>query len=98
MTVSTAPGRVGRTDRSCWSTLSCSAWLLTRTSISRNAAAGTVLVVVPTAATVGVTVVPVSGTPISATARIRCDNSTPALIPFSGSMPAWAARPVISNR
>ena len=41
---------------------------------------------------------PAPGTPIAATARIRWASSTPALMPFSGSAPACAARPVISIR
>ena len=66
--------------------------------MSRTAWAGTVLVVVPEVATVGVTVVPSAGSASPPITRIWWANSVVALTPFSGSSPAWAARPVIRTR
>ena len=58
-----------------------------------EASAGTVLVVVPAEMTVGVTVVACAGEDKSLIAITRRASSTAALMPFSGSSPAWAARP-----
>lgn len=92
-TVTTASGWIACRARIFASTRSCSAALVARTSTSTKASAGTVLVVVPAEMTVGVTVVACAGEDKSLIAITRRASSTAALMPFSGSSPAWAARP-----
>ena len=75
------------------STRSFSPAATTRASTRTRVNAGTTLSAVPAVATVGVTVVPVSGSPKVAILVINCAAATSELIPFSGSRPAWAARP-----
>ena len=87
----------GASARSAASTRSCSAIVRARTSTKTDADAGTVLVVVPDVATVGVTVVPWSGSASSVIASTVWASSTVALTPRSGSRPAWAARPVTTT-
>ena len=64
-------------------------------SRSKTARAGTVFVVVPECKVVGTTVVPCSGFSSFASSETIQEISTVALIPFSGSSPAWDARPWI---
>ena len=91
---SCAPGMTGRNLRSALSTRCCSRAEVARESIDKVAFAGTVLVVVPDCMKEGTTEVPASGL-LSPAILTTCDAiSVVALMPFSGSTPAWAARPV----
>src|SRR5207253_1978555 len=58
VTLTAVPSTAGRSDRTAASTLCCSSSLNARTSTCNRAPAGTVLIVVPADAVVGVTVVP----------------------------------------
>ena len=73
---------------------SSSALVKDLTSISRVAIAGTVFVVVPDFITVGTAVVPNFGFSKAEICKTSFAISVVALIPFSGSNPAWAASPV----
>ena len=77
---------------------SASARVVTRTSISADACAGTTLVVVPPWITPTFSVVPAAGSCRSWTRRTWWASSTIALRPSSGATPAWAALPWISRR
>ena len=92
-----APGSAGASARRPASTLSSSACDQARTSTAKRPAAGTVLDVVPAVTAVGVTVVPAASSARAATRWTWWASSTVALTPFSGSSPAWAARPTTST-
>ena len=68
-----------------------------RTSISARAWAATTLGRVPADATPTLIVVPLAGSASALRASTWCASSSTALIPFSGSTPAWAARPPTSR-
>ena len=92
-TSSRAAGSTGVSAAIAASSRSASPSSATRTSTRMRASAGTTLSAVPALATVGVTVVPSSGRASATMASTWCAASTSALTPFSGSSPAWAARP-----
>src|SRR5690554_6709572 len=98
VTSTTAPGTTARKPWSAESTRACSAAVHILTSTDTDASAGTVLVVVPDSSTVGVTVVPRSGSAKAAMASTWWASSTDAFTPSSGSRPAWAARPCTVTR
>ena len=90
-----ASGWRGRHDRIRASMRCCSSADQARTSMPITALSGTVLSVTPALAVVGVTVVPMAGFAQATHSVTSPAPSMSALMPRSGSRPAWAARPVI---
>ena len=64
-----------------------------RASISNTAKSGTVFALFPEFISVGTTVVPCFGSSSDESPKTMCAISVVALIPFSGSSPAWDASP-----